>query len=337
MTYQYGGQPPTPRTNYVQQPFTTPPPPKNNGNGAVIVVVVVVLAVIVGGIVVMATMLSGNDDVRSTAASVDASSTVDPSLGSDAGGDIESTPDTADPEHDDETVSEDIEKERERDKVYWNLQDYEFLGYDPDGVYPGSGYFVDSAEGVGQCSTGWIVGTDQEPDKTYMLTAGHCGEVGDRAYFNDPDTDTLVDIGEFVWKERDSKVGGLDYGLIELYGDYDLFSGIPVDDSMQISGWRGADWVKENKPYTCRIGARMGLSCGEYIELESDYVYRYENISNSGDSGGAVWAQDPDTGLWYAVGVTSFIDQKDGTNAGSVTIEPVMEHFDFFIYGPGPS
>lgn len=44
-----------------------------------------------------------------------------------------------------------------------------------------------------------------------------------------------------------------------------------------------------------------------------------------------------DSGLWYAVGITSFTNKVDGTNAGSVTIEPVMTHFDVEILGLGPS
>ncbi len=307
------------------------PSPKQTSNTAAIIIVVVVLAVIVGGI----SFLVFNSSKGDTA--IDQDATVDTTLGgAEVGDEVESRSGDSSIIPDSGSVESAIEEERQRDKVYWNLQEYEFLGTDPQGVYPGSGYVVETAEGYGQCSTGWIVTPDEQQTEIYMLTAGHCGSVGDQVYFPDSNGD-LVPVGEFVWVEEPVEVGDPDYALIDITNAPSWVSAIPVDSSMQISGWRGAEWVREKKPYTCRIGARMGLSCGEFIEMQSDYLYRYENISNSGDSGGAVWAQDPDTGKWYAVGVTSFIQMDDSTNAGAVTIEPVMEHFELKILGPGPS
>lgn len=226
-----------------------------------------------------------------------------------------------------------LETKADSGQIYWQQQGFEALEENPEGLYPGSGFLtIDQEKGTASlCSTGWLVGQEGDHDHVYMLTAGHCGKVGDEIYIPVANGDPIP-AGRFVWSQG-GEPGGIDHALVDVTDAPNLQSALPLGDQLQISGWRGAEWVRENKPYTCRIGAKNGLSCGAFTEMESEIVYRYENISNHGDSGGAVWAQDPKSGNWYAVALTSFGSAEDATNAGAVTIEPVMDYFNLKIYG----
>ncbi|AKK04753.1 hypothetical protein CMUST_02040 [Corynebacterium mustelae] len=228
----------------------------------------------------------------------------------------------------------DVENQRRDGKVLWHLDEYDFLRTNPQGIYPGSMFLVRRKDGsMFSCSTGWLARPSRFPDEVWMITAGHCGEPGDQVFYP-TDNGDLIPAGKFEVSLAGSKLGELDYGLVNVTDAPGLSSRLPVPEGLQIVGWRSWEWLAENRPYTCRIGARMGLSCGEFVGIE-DIVYRYQGISNSGDSGGPVWGQDPTTKKWYAIGTTSFIEESDATNAGAVVIEPILHPEGLQILGAG--
>lgn len=228
-----------------------------------------------------------------------------------------------------------IEEQRRDGKVLWHHDDYEFLRKNPQGIYPGSMFVVRRKDGsMFACSAGWLAKPSRFPGEVWMITAGHCGERGDQVFYP-AENGELIPAGKFEvsWSSA-HRLGELDYGLVNVTGAPGLSARLPVPDDMQIVGWRSWEWLAENRPYTCRIGAGTGLSCGEFVGID-DIVYRYQSISNSGDSGGPVWAQDPVTKKWYAIGTTSFIEETDATNAGALVIEPILRPEGLQMLGAG--
>lgn len=192
---------------------------------------------------------------------------------------------------------------RER-KVYRNSADFQFL--DTDGTLaPGAKYIVDGSGGQRTCSFGWMVHPEGDNSRLLNLTAGHCGDVGDK-----------------------------------IYSDYFGYASATPSVSMgstqvEVKGWAGKDWLEENQPYMRRLGFRSGLSCGNFQQMTNDISMTYDAISDLGDSGGAVWAFDPSDSLQtliYAVGVTSWLRYEDAATAGAKTVESVMNAQNLKIY-----
>lgn len=229
---------------------------------------------------------------------------------------------------DDLAPSEDgeVQDNADRSEIYRNSTDFRFLEDQVGGLVPGASFYTESG---GACSVGWFV-AKEGADVAYMTTAGHCVEKGEEIFYVDANGDPVV-AGKAVLSTGGNLESDLDYGLIELYPEAEWQATIPVHESLQVVGSANATWVEENKPYICRLGYRSGLSCGSFIERETDNVFRYENISDQGDSGGPVWAQDPATGEWYAVGITSFMEYADATNAGAMALAPLLKANDFKI------
>lgn len=230
----------------------------------------------------------------------------------------------------DSIVQEDASSVQQR-RVYRNSEDYRFLEYD-GAIVPGGMYYVDNGN---RCSFGWTVGMEDDGERLLNLTAGHCGEVGDKVYVQSSQGEPVY-VGEFVWSDYggEQSVGtGPDYGLIEFYDEYHEYvnstpsvsmDGTPVD----IQGWAGVEWLEENEPYMCRLGFRSGLSCGSFRQMANDITVEFDNVSDGGDSGGVIWAHDPsdrNSSNIYAVAVNSFRQDHDATMAGGKVIEPVME------------
>lgn len=225
-----------------------------------------------------------------------------------------------------------VEDNAERAEIYRNSSDYQFLAGDAGALMPGAMFITASGA---SCSSGWFV-KEESSDAVYMTTAGHCVEEGEEIAYRDTDG-ALVPAGRAVLTTGFDLEGDLDYGLIELYSDARWEPTIPVEVAGQVEGIASAEWVEDTKPYICRLGYRSGLSCGDFIERESTNVIRYENISDHGDSGGPVWAQDPGTGAWYAVGITSFGEETDATSAGAMVVAPLVAANDFKLLIPGPA
>ncbi len=194
---------------------------------------------------------------------------------------------------------------RER-KVHRNSADFQFL--DTDGTLappPGAKYIVDGSGGQGNCSFGWMVHPEGDNSRLLNLTAGHCGDVGDK-----------------------------------IYSDYFGYASATPSVSMgstqvEVKGWAGKDWLEENQPYMRRLGFRSGFSCGNLQQMTNDISTTYDAISDHGDSGGAVWAFDPSDSSQtsiYAVGVTSWLRYEDAATAGAKTVESVMNTQNLKIY-----
>lgn len=198
-----------------------------------------------------------------------------------------------------------------------------------DGSGPGS---------WGSCSFGWFVGTNTQ---IYNLTAGHCGEVGDAVYVHTSGRDPVY-VGEFVHSDfDDAKISsGPDYGLIQIESRY--FDNVVTNprvsmsgEPVEIRGYADASWLSANQPYMCRLGFRTGLSCGSYEEITDEYTVTFANITDHGDSGGVIWAFDPNDSSQkniYAIAVNSYTSEYDATTVGGKLIEPVMTDFDLTIF-----
>ena len=226
-----------------------------------------------------------------------------------------------------------------RSKIFQNSEGFEFLET-PGIVMPGGKYTTNAGS---SCSFGWMVHPENDNSRLLNLTAGHCGEVGDKVYVR-ADGQNAVNVGEIVWQAysgSDGQVdGGPDYALIEIYSEYFEYAfATPAvnmgSTQVELKGWAGKDWLEENQPYMCRLGFRSGLSCGNFQKMTNDISVTYDAISDHGDSGGVVWAFDPSDSSQtsiYAVGVTSWQQYEDATTAGAKTVESPMNAQDLGLY-----
>lgn len=221
-----------------------------------------------------------------------------------------------------------LDDSAQRSEIYRNSEDYDFLGDRPGGLMPGGEYFTepDASGESSSCSTGWMVTKDDQPGRVFMLTAGHCVTQGEAIYYQD-ESGTPVRAGVAVMSTGEDLDHDLDYALIDVTDAPAWSPNIPVNDSVQVEGWRDAAWAEESNPYVCRIGYRSGLSCGAFLQRDTENIFRYENISDHGDSGGPVWAYDSEEDAWFAVGVTSFGVEEDATNAGALSVGPMMDRY----------
>lgn len=224
-------------------------------------------------------------------------------------------------------------------KIYRDSESYTYLE-SSSYIEPGMKYFVDTAEGLAQCSFGWTVEFKNDPGTFYNLTAGHCGEVGDKVYMDfegTGDPSHYIHVGTFAWQLYEETTMDEDYSLIQfLEGAEKYMTGTPNllvggdREELNLLGWEDAGWLEKTKPYMCRLGFRSGLSCGNYQEMVDDNEVAFDNIVDHGDSGGVIWAFDPDDSSGRgirAVAITSWGTRDDATTAVGQTIDKVMEEF----------
>ena len=193
----------------------------------------------------------------------------------------------------------------------------------PGMIVPGAA-FVNMRTG-GACSSAYIVGN---AEGNFMLTAGHCGVVGDRIGVrnNSGHVDQVgtVTLSEFEW------AGKRDIALVKIDDMSKVHTEIAKNSrhtdypgaTQKIIGWAGAEWLQKHKPYICRMGHRTGITCGKFDRLESDGLFSFVSFVDRGDSGGPVYAVT-DQGL-VAVGVTSYKFLYDAGKARAMLIEDVM-------------
>lgn len=253
----------------------------------------------------------------------------------------------------DTTPPEQIEQDPdtvEKREILRDSESYQYLSA-PNFIEPGAMYYVDTDQGLGQCSFGWTVREKGREDATYNLTAGHCGNPGDKVYMDPGGTEDpkqFIGIGEFVWQAFDSEAaatqGGDDYALIQFYPEFvdkDIMTGTPnfqlfgQQGDLELAGWEDAAWLEKNKPYMCRLGWRSGITCGEYQEMVDETNVAFDGITDHGDSGGVIWAFDPadsSMGSIRAVAITSWVDfAEDAATTNGKTIDKVMTGLDLEI------
>lgn len=205
--------------------------------------------------------------------------------------------------------------------IYRNSRDWTWLEA-ANGVVPGAKIINRTASGA--CSTGFIVG---KGDRRFILTAGHCGDVGDE-FVVPTESGAELPVGEMV-ESKWTGVGAADYGLIELSPAARYTSELPLAE--KLAGWRTVEWLDQVRPQVCNLGWRSGLACGDYLEQGGGQSFEYRNIADHGDSGGIVYAHHE--GALYAVGVTSGGSDQDATRGIAQRIDIPMEGWGLTIYG----
>lgn len=197
----------------------------------------------------------------------------------------------------------------------------------PGHVVPG-GQILNINNGFA-CSAGWLTGAG---DRRFIITAGHCGVPGQLFAVPDGHGNYPV-IGSMV----DSRVNGspagifgVDIGLIELYPTTIATAALPLD--AQVSGWQSLGWLEATRPEICRLGYRTGLSCGPYYTYGNEGQFYYQGFSNTGDSGGPIFARYG--GQLWAVGVASAYDFDMPALVG-MSIGDWMPGWDLTLYTAG--
>lgn len=260
------------------------------GVGALIAVIAVVVALAATG---------GGDDSKSTA-----SKPSDTTLGQQPG-DVEIDTDEAG-----------------RNKILRNSVDFQYLST-PKRIMPGAMYAIERANGdVGFCSFGWMARLPSDRQHVYNITAGHCGDRGDKVYLpvnGQQDRSSFVPIGVFVVQSFDEKTAetGDDYAVIRFdpgvtqYIDASPNITALGDSTIELVGVMASDQLAKSKPYMCHLGFRSGLSCGPFREMTTSTNVVFESITDHGDSGGVVWAFDPDDPSMtkiYAAAIVSWVE-----------------------------
>lgn len=205
----------------------------------------------------------------------------------------------------------------------------------PGMLIPGGAIY--NIEGETRCSAGHFV-TDSSSSRLFIMTAGHCGELGSRWAYLDP-SGQWIEFGEMVERaysgeENLGRVGAYDIGIIEVTNPHARWTSVPPITG-NLVGYADLDYVAANGMALCRIGSTDGLSCGNYLHQIEGGQFEYGNQSRPGDSGGAIYAVHPN-GDMYAVGVTSYgeADAPPSANnyAGGMEIYTTMQHFGLSVF-----
>lgn len=211
---------------------------------------------------------------------------------------------------------------------YHNSVDWEFLKA-PGKITPGARIYKVGTSSF--CSTGFIASLG---DRAFIVTAGHCGDVGDQFLVEDRQGNTLV-IGEmvesFVDYESDGSILGADIGLIEIYDEAKQYVDSSLPPGQQLKGYITPQYAQQQGMLICRIGSTTGYACGVFEDIGSDGQFYFRNIVDRGDSGGAIFALD-DNGA-YALGVTSNVSDFNKTLAGGMEIASAMEYWGLTLHG----
>ena len=211
---------------------------------------------------------------------------------------------------------------------YHNSVDWEFLKA-PGKITPGARIYKVGTSSF--CSTGFIASLG---DRAFIVTAGHCGDVGDQFLVEDRQGNTLV-IGEMVESyvdyESDGSILGADIGLIEIYDEAKQYVDSSLPPGQQLKGYITPQYAQQQGMLICRIGSTTGYACGVFEDIGSDGQFYFRNIVDRGDSGGAIFALDDDGA--YALGVTSNVSDFNKTLAGGMEIASAMEYWGLTLHG----
>ena len=168
------------------------------------------------------------------------------------------------------------------------------------------------------CSAGFI--TRDAADDPVMVTAGHCGEVGDAVHVRQGGQ--RKQVGHVVHSEYVADHTLPDVGLVALTSPASVSPRLAGTDP--VVGTLTVEQVQEQRPQLCRYGAASGFSCGEYLGMHDGKIL-FANIADSGDSGGPVVALVDDR--WFAVGITSWMLTGSRPVVAAEPLAPVLaEH-----------
>lgn len=213
-----------------------------------------------------------------------------------------------------------------RGVYYHNSVDWEWLKQ-PGGVVPGGRIYNET--GNMNCSTGFLA---SHGDRVFIITAGHCGDRGDQFYAQDAQGNWAYAgemVESYLEQGADGSVIGADIGLIELTGDAQYSSTLPVD--LPLRGWITPQEAQARGMMICRLGATTGYSCGEFDSIGNNGLFYFRSITDRGDSGGAIFAVD-NSGVW-AVGVNSNVSDSNKTLVGAMEIGSAIEYWGLTIHG----
>jgi hypothetical protein len=189
-------------------------------------------------------------------------------------------------------------------------------------LVPGSDIRVeDSAGNASGCTLGPYVSIKGE--SVGALTAGHCGQDGDRVYWRGTQVGTL-------W--RPVKRDHFDYGIIvPVTGHESVFSNPDLAGAYRPVSFYFAEELAQRlaegaQITACSYGATTGRRCGPLRASDTDnWIITADFPSDHGDSGGPVWADTPD-GTWV---IGTLVARYDGT--GRSIVVPIAES----LYGYG--
>lgn len=210
---------------------------------------------------------------------------------------------------------------------YHNSVDWEFLKR-PGQVVPGARIWNTTSTGF--CSTGFLASLG---NRLFIITAGHCGNVGDTFLIENNQGETLV-IGEMVesyveWEGEG--IVGSDIGLIELYDSARPYVSSSLPTTYKLQGWITPQEAQRRDMMICRLGSTTGYACGSFEEIGQGGLFYFRNIVDRGDSGGAIFALD-DSGAW-ALGVTSNVSDYNKTYAGGMEIAGALQKWGLTLHG----
>lgn len=211
--------------------------------------------------------------------------------------------------------------------TYHNKVDWQFLEA-PGKVVPG-GMILNRTNGS-SCSTGFIASRD---NRVFIVTAGHCGNKGDKFDIRDSRGNTLR-VGEMVesYVERHGQgIVGADIGLIELYPNVRQYVDSALPMNAKLKRWITPQEAERRNMEICRLGATTGYSCGVFVSVDKAGQFYFRNIMDRGDSGGAIFAVDR-SGVW-ALGVVSRVSDYNKTLGGGMEIASAMRHWGLTLHG----
>lgn len=174
------------------------------------------------------------------------------------------------------------------DSVYDSAYDWTYLR-NAGVAFPGAKI----STGTIACTTGYVV---ERGGKDYILTAGHCGEVGSTWGVRDGQG-KLIHVGTMAERQLDS-AKGVDWSLIAVENGALVSPDMPLDTPvgrvMNTAEAANADAI-------CVLGQVSGLSCGAFQSVSASGRLVFESISTHGDSGAPVFALKD--GVVHPVGI----------------------------------
>lgn len=189
----------------------------------------------------------------------------------------------------------------------------------PGQLVPGARIHNTTAAKV--CSAGWLV---RRQEQVFLLTAGHCGHLGDTFAVATPDGEE-TSFGVVV-ETVDDPGSAADYALIQVFSDLaGAYRAGPGQEPVTAAA-RLQDEIGPGDEI-CRLGFRTGLSCGALRGVDTDgRRFRFAGVTDHGDSGGPVFLRHD--GEMTPLGIVSGSPRGDDTLVIAEALTPVLHLHD---------